>query len=211
MKTIRKIWHFLVVFYTRLFMTIGLYGVKSRLYRAIFEREFKNDKLFLFYDFHTMGKFIKAEAWRGDNLLSLFDAVGYPGKAQRVFEGKLHPNANFDCDEFAIWLVCTIEKCKNAETIAGILGVGMMSVIYAFPEGLKISGHNVCLIKRRFLESYNSETFVEKFFFMDYGTPIGPFNTPEDAAKAVAANYGANALIFSVHDSSLRHLETKII
>lgn len=196
---IRKIWHALVVFYVRAFISLGLYRLKSNLYRALFERDFKDIKLQLFYDFHTLGKFIKPDAWRGDNLLSLFDAVGYPGKAQKVFEGKLHPAANFDCDEFAIWLTCTIQRCMVADTLP-VQGVGFMTVIYA-KDGLKISGHNVCLFGR----------IVEgdlKYFVMDYDLPRGPYATPQEAAGAVAEVYGAEPLCFGVSDYQLRPLMT---
>lgn len=206
MSALIPAWHFLVRAFVRVATTLHLYRLKSIVYRLLFEREFRDVKLSLFHSFQDIAEVIRPDAWRADSWETLFDAVSYPGKAQRVFEGTLHPTKNFDCDEFAIWLTAVLERCKNAETIEGIKGVAMMSVIWA-TEGFGINGHNVCLFARQAGTEFG-------FYVMDYGMPTGPFLSAAEAARNVVHRYGrgtALPLVMCCHDYKLRPLRSEAL
>lgn len=202
MTAIIAIWHFLVRALVRIATTLHLYRLKSMLYRLIFERGFRDVKLSVWHSFDDIANFILPETWRADSWETLFDAVSYPGKAQLVFEGKLGPTKNFDCDEFAIWLTATLERCKNAGTL-NVSGVGMMSCIWA-EDGFKIKGHNVCLFR-----------MPTGFYVMDYRMPLGPYETPAEAARDVVLGSSTGEfgvpLVMCVHDHLLRPLGSEAL
>lgn len=195
MEILRAVWHFIVIQFVRLATLTHLYQIKSYIYRAIFERDLRNVKLTTWSSLEDIALFIHPEAWRADGWKTLYDAVSYPGKAQLVFEGKLTPTADFDCDEFAIWLAASLELCKAADSIKGLQEIVMMSINWA-NEGFAIEGHNVCVFKMA----------NDGFYVMDYGMPVGPFNSPTEAACDVVRRYSkgkGKPLVSSCHNSHL--------
>jgi len=164
------------------------YRLRNHLYRTIWERKFRNVQLSKFDSLEDVSAFIKPRLYRPDGWRSLWDAVGYPGKAQRVFEGEAI-DAEFDCDDFAIWITAVLTE---AQARLGISNVSYTSIFWGK------SGHAVC-------------TFMKDgaWHFMDYGLPVGPFSTRSDIAEHVAKTYGKGAKpwFLARHDLSLRLID----
>ena len=164
------------------------YRLRNHLYRTIWERKFRNVQLSKFDSLEDVSAFIKPRLYRPDGWRSLWDAVGYPGKAQRVFEGEAI-DAEFDCDDFAIWITAVLTE---AQARLGISNVSYTSIFWGK------SGHAVC-------------TFMKdgKWYFIDYGRPVGPFSTRADVAEHVAKAYGngAKPWFLARHDLSLRLID----
>lgn len=194
-----SLWYAIVRVVIKLNFIFHVYRINSWVYRNIWERQCRNVPLRIWHKLSDLGHYIQRDAWRSDGFRGFFDAVSYPGKAELVFSGRLDPKEDFDCDDFAIFLAATLERCKNAGTIKGIVGVSMLSVNWG--EGWRINGHSVCLVSMA----------GEGFYYMDYGAPVGPFTTATDAAFHVVKSYGrgfAVPLFMYAHDANMRPLKS---
>lgn len=225
MSRAKKIWWWLIWLGCKVALTLGYYRIKSALYRLLFERAYRNDHIRLFYDLDGVAHFIKPDAWRADSWTSGWDAVSYPGKAQRVFTGELDPKENFDCDDFAVWIVAALRLGASVGTMPAIKDICMMSCIWGEPNSFKVGGHNVCLfavgVPKTDTASHGHVTVDGRkqflspgFYTMDYGLPYGPYESPEAAARAVCLRMSAGGgvpLVMSCHDEDIRHLRTRSI
>lgn len=166
------------------------YKARSDIYRTIWEQQFKDVPLSRLNSLDEVAAMIRPGAYRPDSWRSLFDSVGYPGKAQLVFEGKLEPSEDFDCDDFAVWVTAVLTEGQKR---MGIFDVTQTSVFWG------MSGHVVC-------------SFVKEgaWHYMDYGPSVGPFASLADLAAYVAktSGKGAKPLIAARHDTSLRLIDT---
>lgn len=187
----KTLWYAIV----RLFLSVYTgrpYQWRNKLYRWVWEREFKAVPIPVFHSLEAIFGFIKPEKWVSDSWKSLGDGVSYPGKAQLVFDGKLTPTSDFDCDDFASW---TTAALRNSTVQA--LDITHASVYWA--EGWKLSGHAVCLF-----------LWANRYWTMDYYKPRGPFMSRTEAARWVCHQYGgdsATPIAFALHGADLELVE----
>jgi len=182
------------------------YRVKSYVYRWLFERKYRDVPLLRFTNLNELVAFIRPGLWMPDGWRSGWDATGYPGKAQTLFEAaqevalglrKPFSYTDFDCDEFAIFIAAALAQHARENPRAEIYDASVMAVTWA--EGRTVEGHNVCLYRR-----------PEGFYWVDYSVPHGPFLSVETAARDVAAFHGGpgeTPLVYCRHDVNLRPID----
>lgn len=184
----RSIWLFLCRLWTFLYMRLGVYKFWSNVYRFFWEQPFRPIKLHVFPDLPALGKFLSASAtkWRADSWKQLWDAVSYPQTAQAIFEGTYNPKYGCDCDEFAIFITCVLEKMSAVGTLEYALGLPVAEPKFftvMWMDGWTPTGHNVCLVR----------VPDGRYAFMDYGMPSGHSTTIAGVAAAIVAAYAPKA------------------
>lgn len=197
--TLQGVWLFLCRLSSFLYLRLSGYKTWSNIYRAIWEREFRDIPLRVFGDLPTLEALLQKNAlkWRADSWKQLFDAVSYPAKAQLVFEGTYAPDSGFDCDDFACFTTNVLEKSLVLAKFP-VSAPRFFTVMWL--KGWKAAGHNVTLVT---LEDGS-------FAYLDYGAVTGVATTPEGVAANVMNRYaseGARRIGWAISKGDLTPLE----
>lgn len=193
LECVRLTWLAVLRFVVPLIFRANLYKLKSNVYRAIFERRFRDLTLEPVQDFASLVKMLLAnhDKYEADGWRQLGDAVSYPQVAQEVFAGRYTPTQGFDCDDFAIY---TTAVCAHQFPS---LKPRFLSIVWL--QGWGYQGHNVCLLEQNGLPA-----------LMDYGAPFQDGATITDVILAGIKNVappGAALICWASHDSNLNVLE----
>lgn len=191
----------LLRFMVWLYMTTGLYGLWSRMYRFLWECGY-DDAITTFSTVKQLGEFltVRREMWRADSWRQMFDAVSRPERVERIFCGLEEPVHGLDCDEFAIWTGAALRRSRLLGVMTeDVSNIAMLTVTWRDVTGLL--GHNACLFR-----------YKGSWVFVDYGMPRGHSDTIEGTVKLLLAEYAekdAELITWSLHDvTKLRHIET---
>lgn len=198
----KKFWGSLGFF---LFSGLRLYSMKSHLYRAIFERKFRNVEISTYSTWEALVAFVDKLVWTADSWEEGFDAFSYPGKVEIVGNAPGVRRVG-DCDEFAIYLAAAITKSITE----GVLepwralkphGAEILTVTWMDKNG-KYGGHNACLIW------WTDSRGNSKCSYMDYSEPSTAMGHPAQVKNQVMARYApeGTCLGWSImgHDLSVR-------
>jgi len=186
-----------------------IYRHWSRLYRWLFERQYKDQYLATYRTWKEIVTTLKKMTWKRDSWRQLFDAISYPGKVERILQWNLFKEVG-DCDEFAIWLVAIIKKAIyrcSLENYYGLrpLDAFFLTVTWMAKDG-KLGGHNVCLI-----EWVDLDTHVDiDYSYMDYQYPSKSVGSINKVVEQVLEKYGGEGAVclgWAVHDQNLNLME----
>jgi hypothetical protein len=199
MRMLLNIWTFICRLGMWLHMRLDLYRIKSNLYRAIFERQYRDYPLTTYSTFGELAAFLRTLIWTADSWTQLWDAISYAGKVEAI--GYRGDRRVGDCDEFAIYAAEAIRLSVQAGKFHVRAETKMLTVTWL--EGAVPGGHNVC-----FLE-LPDEPAHRRYAYMDYGMPIY-FASPVAVVRGVLQRYTANGVCigWTLSDSAtLRMLE----
>lgn len=178
-------------FLSYVFLRLGLYRLKSRLYRFLFERKYRDVPVRPVSTLIEIGRRLGPKWWRADNWRQLWDAVSYPGRVQAYIDEGVPPLSGFDCDEFAIYTAHVL----NVSRLRYVYSPRFVTVLWR--KGWLVEGHNVC--------AYSDG---EELGFYDYGVWRVGHSDYAALARSVCAEFapGAEPMAFAVHDLELRPL-----
>jgi hypothetical protein len=151
----------------------------SRIYRFLYQREYKNKPLSKYKNYMEIYEFIRTQIWVSDGFKELWNAYAYPS----YFESNGNKMMSHDCDEFALYQATAIENAVKEGTFCDKnIKTYMMSVLWA--DGRKLDGHNVCLIE-----------FKNGYKWVDYHLPSQMFDSVEQVIKDVLSIYTVNGIL----------------
>lgn len=182
-----------------LFLALRLYAIKSWLYRAIFERRYRNIQLSTYQRYEDLVDVIRTLQWTADGPKELWDAISSPEKVEYVARYSEDKRAG-DCDEFAIYIVATLNRSLAEGKFVGdptLQGARFMTVTWMDKDG-KYGGHNVALLIRD----------QGMYSYMDYGMPSTPRHGVKEVVQDVMDRYapGGTVLVYGVSTENLWHV-----
>lgn len=122
------------------------YSLWSKLYRFLFQRKYKKVKLKQYNTLESIEKLFSKLSWKKDGIKELWDSIGTPEWVQYCLDeiektGK-QPQGSLDCDDFSCYAAnAYILRCNEIAYL--------MSIAYKKLPTKKISGHMICVIKRK--------------------------------------------------------------
>lgn len=165
------------------FLRLGLYRLKSNVYRWLFERRFRAVPVSPVKSVDELLPRLPPSWWRADSFAQAWDAVSYPGRVQSFINRGFPPARGFDCDEFAIYSSAVISQSWPGAPVY------FLTVLWL--EGWKIVGHNVCAYYTR-----------AGYSFVDYREIREGFLSLKGIAYDVAFEFGGpdcTPLAFAAH------------
>lgn len=186
--------HKICSFFVKMYLILNLYRIWSPIYRFVWERKYKNYPTALHTDWESLEIFVRAQVWTVDGWKQLWDAISYPGTVQYKSE---HDHKIGDCDEFAIYLVHSINKAKEQGYFPEVESAQFMTICWT--HGWHFEGHNVCLITWQ----NGSKSY------MDYAWPSENRDTVEEVVQDVIHAYNGDKgklLAWSVIEENLKHV-----
>lgn len=199
-----RAWRWLCAVAVQLFIKLHLYKLKSQLYRALFERKYRDVKIGVVARLARIPPIIDhGKKWRADGWRELFDAVSSPQRCQQIFLGLAPvPRSGLDCDEHAIYVAAVLKESLEAGLCGedGVANPRFFTVVWMDPKTWKPYGHNVCL-----LEVPQPGKYFPMHCYMDYGLPSQAVQSISDVAAQVVAHYapGAEVLVWAVQGVDL--------
>jgi len=180
----KTIWLFLARLGTFLYLRLGVYRLWSNIYRAIWERRFRDIPLKIFMDLKELGRYLQENSgkWKADSWKQLFDAVSYPAKAQEVFDGRYEATEGLDCDDYSAYITNVLDL-SLAVTQLPVANPRFFTVTWM--NGWKVGGHNVALVA----------VPDGGYAYMDYGMPTGHALTPDGVARNVINSYAGKEAV----------------
>lgn len=188
----RAPWLFVCRLFSFLYMRLSVYKYWSYLYRAVWERKFRDVKISTFATIALLVKFVGGGGrWRKDSWRALWDAVSSPQRVQQIFAGvEPQPETDLDCDDYMSFTAAAIDKSLAAGLLAAehLLNVWCLTVMWM--EGWKATGHNVVL-----LEYYSPEEDCVMYSYMDYSGPSVKRKTKQEIVDLVILKYGGREAV----------------
>jgi len=168
----------------------------SRLYRWLYERQYRNVPIQTYDTLEQLARVISRQKWTMDSWREFFHAVSTPQKVQALINANARGAYIGDCDEFAIYLVAAVRRSMARLRMPGVLSAQMMTV--SWNEGWVPQAHNVCLLQML-------DGFMVRYAYMDYGKPSRMYYSIEDVAQAVAEAYDKAAipLVYAISNEDL--------
>lgn len=148
-----------------LHLRLGLYCLRSRVYRLLWERKYRDTPVPTVKSLQEIVAMIRGWTWTADSWREGWDAFSYPGA---MFVRKTG-----DCDEFAVAL-CHLFR---SNVIPGYSNPRICTIQYIKESGAP-GGHNVCVLDRP----------QGRVAYMDYHMPEDYPNLA-DLAEAVRLKY----------------------
>lgn len=174
------------------FLYVGarLMALKSKAYRWVWQRQYKDTPLKRFSSFLHLSTHMRPMRWRQDTLKELWDAVSEPGYIQHLMD---QGNREIgDCDDFAVYLAAVIKWSmrKGSFLDSSLHHVCLFSAMWLDPtletgstQVLGISGHSVCGLK------WIHEDGAVEYGYMDYGMPIRRMKSWDEVAEHIRQRY----------------------
>lgn len=188
----RAPWLFVCRLFSFLYMRLSGYKYWSYLYRAVWERKFRDVKIRTFATIPLLVKFVGGGGhWRKDSWRALWDAVSSPQRVQQIFAGiEPQPTHDLDCDDYMSFTATAIEK----SLAAGLMGEDHLKNVWCLTvmwmEGWAATGHNVVL-----LEYYSPEEDCIVYSYMDYDGPSPKKKTKQEVVDMVRLKYGGKDMV----------------
>jgi hypothetical protein len=199
-------WRRIKIFFGRLgtylYLSLGIYGLWSRLYRAVAEWRYRNLEISTYDSYESLVAAVRKLIWKADSWEQLWDAVSLPQRVEYVLNWQADKRVG-DCDEFAIYQVAALNKSLKTGKFIGDFDLewaAMLTVTWVDKDG-KYGGHNVCLLVKDL--EYSSG-----YAYMDYGMPSKTRNTIREVVIDVLNRYApaGDLLIWGVSDENLHPL-----
>lgn len=181
-----------MVFFCRLglalYFRLGLMRIWSEYYRK--EKNKERVPVRGYSSYSDLAATMKKQVWVADGASELWDAVAHPEHVQWKIDNNIREIG--DCDEFAVYECAAISASSFNLLDAPLMMSITWAVEFSYKVDRRVYGHNVCLLK-----------FADgKYRYMDYGEPVGPFDTLEEVRDAVIARYNltpAVSLGYAIH------------
>jgi hypothetical protein len=197
-------WRKIKIFFGRvgtyLYLSSGLYGLWSRIYRTLFEYRYRNLQLTTYERYEDLVAAVRKLIWKADSWQQLWDAISRPQRVEYVLNWQVDKRVG-DCDEFAIYEVATLNKSLKEGVFIGDFDLewaALLTVTWVDKAG-KYGGHNVCLLIKDL--EYSSG-----YAYMDYGMPSRTRNTIREVVIDVLNRYApeGDLLMWGVSSEDLR-------
>jgi len=200
----------LYILFLRFAHTLRLLSVWSRVYRFLFDRQFRKMPVEKHTDFKAATEDVNRLKWVADGTRELGDVVRDPGwvevNRQRVQRSMGQLSGALDCDDFAVWLATSLHDTWRPVLL-------FVNATYQDQGTTKFYGHCVALLRYGNVYYHCGNWGVKGPFKNEkdvigsvVGSSLDSASTINDVVEALARKTDRDPCFWAVYDKDLKLL-----